>query len=239
MRPGIEVTAARPADMPSLVSLCLCARGESAVGSQVCTDDAATLAQQLGALTAAPGGTVLVARAEGTVVGLLLGRLLGPNPFTDEVSLAVEAVYVDPAHRRRGAGRALMLGATEAAEEAGAGHVYAAPIPGARGMQRFFVQLGFTPAASHRVATTAALHRRLVADASAVGSMRRTGSRHLEDLIARRRRQSRSQQVPAAPAAGTRAEPGSRDQGRRSSISRQVRRAVQTRRDAESSTTIS
>lgn len=231
MRP-IEVTAATPADMEALVTLCLGARAENAVGSQVCTDDSATLAQQLGALTAAPGGTVLVARSEGDVVGLLLGRVLGPNPFTDEVSLAVEAVYVAPTHRRRGVGHALMLGATVAAEAAGAGHVYASPIPGARGMQRFFVQLGFTPAASHRVSTTAALHRRLVAE-PATGPARRTGARHLEDLIARRR-QSRLATGDRAVVA-----PAVKDQALRASISTHVRRAVQIRRDAESSTTIS
>ena len=182
MRPGTEVRTAEPADMADLVALCLTARQESSVGPQVCTADADTLAHQLGALTAAPGGTVLVAHSDGTPVGLLLGRLLGPNPFTDEASLAVEAVYVDPRHRRRGVGHALMVGAAELAEQAGAEHVYAAPIPGARGMQRFFVQLGFAPAAAHRVTSTASLLRRLSQD---TGVARRPGPRGLEDLIAR------------------------------------------------------
>lgn len=231
MRPGIEVGPAEPADMDGLVGLCLAARAESSVGSQVCSSDSATLAQQVGALTAAPGGTVLVARTDGVVVGLLLGRLLGPNPFTDDVSLAVEALYVGAAHRRRGVGHALMVGAADVAAAAGAGHVYAAPIPGARGMQRFFVQLGFAPAAAHRVTSTVALQRRLAADGAAA---RRAGSRGLEDLIARRR-QSRAvrigENVPFPDDA--------RPQPARLSITKQVKRAVQTRRDAESSTTIS
>lgn len=223
MRP-FEVRPALPDDMDALVSLCLTARSESSVGPQVCSPDAQTLAQQIGALTAAPGGIVLVALADAAPVGLLLGRLVGPNPFTDDVSLTVEALYVGPGHRRRGAGHALMLGATEAAGAAGAGHVYASPIPGARGMQRFFVQLGFTPAASYRVATTSALHRRLAQDPA-----RRSGARGLEDLIARRRRSRLEQVALLAP-----------DQvGRRASISKHVRRAVQTRRDSESTTTIS
>lgn len=236
MRPGTEVRTAEPADMADLVALCLTARQESSVGPQVCTADAETLAHQLGALTAAPGGTVLVAHSDGTPVGLLLGRLLGPNPFTDEASLAVEAVYVDPRHRRRGVGHALMVGAAELAEQAGAEHVYAAPIPGARGMQRFFVQLGFAPAAAHRVTSTASLLRRLSQD---TGVTRRPGPRGLEDLIARRR-QSRAAGASASAAAKAGLQ-GVEDAqpALRSSITTHVRRAVQTRRDIESSTTIS
>ncbi len=245
MRPGIEVGPATPADMDGLVALCLAARAESSVGSQVCTSDGATLAQQLGALTAIPGGTVLVARTEGAVVGLLLGRLLGPNPFTDDVSLAVEALYVDARHRRRGVGHALMVGAAEVASSAGAQHVYAAPIPGARGMQRFFVQLGFAAAAAHRVTSTVALQRRLAVDGAMV---RRAGSRGLEDLIARRR-QSRAGRAADKAGVGDVVRVGDKEnvpfaedapaQPSRLSISKQVKRAVQTRRDAESSTTTS
>lgn len=235
MRPGIEVRRVEPGDMPGLVEVCLEARRESSVGSQVCTSDPGTLSHQLGALTAAPGGTVLVALVDGTVVGLLLGRVVGPNLFTDETSLAVELLYVGAQHRRRGAGRALMVVATEVAAAAGADHVYAAPIPGARGMQRFFVQLGFAPAAAHRVTTTLALQRRLAQDGA---SPRRTSHRSLEDLIARRR-QSRGE-TPTGEIEAVRQAPREVDHsGRRAAITRHVRRAVQTRLDVESSTTIS
>lgn len=226
MRPVIEVQPAERGDLGALVDLCLTARQEAAVGSQLCSADPAALAQQLGALTAQPGGMLLVARVEGVVVGLLLGRLVGPTPFTDDVSLTVEAVYVHPSHRRRGGGHALMARAAELAADGGAEQVYAAPIPGARGMQRFLVQLGFAPAAAHRVTSTTALQRRLALDGTVA---RRSGPRGLEDLIARRR-QTRGEtgEIPVL------------DQpSRRSSISTHVRRAVQTRRDAESSTTIS
>lgn len=233
MRPGIEVRPAEPQDLNPLADLCLTARAESSVGSQVCTGEAADLAHQLGALATAPGGTVLVGLMDGAPVGLLLGRVVGPNPFTDETSLAVESLYVAPDHRRRGVGHALMTGAAGLATEVGAEHVYAAPIPGARGMQRFFVQLGFAPAAAHRVTTTAALQRRLAQDVVGVPG-RRAAPRGLEDLIARRR-QSRAAtgEVPVvAPAEPV--EPPTRR-----SISMHVRRAVQTRREVESSTTTS
>lgn len=243
MRPGVEVRAIRPEDLDELVGLCLGARAESAIGSQICSADPATLSAQLGTLAAAPGAVVLVAVDDSSVVGMLLGRCVGPSLFTDEVSLAVEAVYVSPSHRRRGAGHGLMLEAADVAERAGAATVYAAPIPGARGMHRFFVQLGFTPAAAHRVTTTAALQRRLSQDAA---PRRRTA---LEDLIARRRRSRAEEDVvrvegPATSGDGLIApDPAdlveSGQTARRSVITRHVRRAVQIRREAESSTTIS
>lgn len=226
MRPGIEVCAVRPEDVAGVVSLCMAARQESWTGPQVCSGDVATVTEQLGGLAGFPGGTILVARADGVIVGLLLGRVVASNLFTDQVILAVEAIYVDPGLRRRGVGHALMLEAVELAIAAGAGQVYAAPIPGARGMQRFFVRLGFAPAVAHRVTSTAALHRRLMAD----GSSRRPGSVGREELIARRR-QSRADAGAAVAAS---------DLGVwREGTNRQVSRAVHTRRPLESSTTIS
>lgn len=243
MRSAIEVSAVRPEDRDGVVELCLAARGESWTASQVCSDDASTVARHLGALMSSPGGVLLVARAEERLVGLLLGRLLGPNMFTDEVNLAIEAVYVDGDHRRRGVGHALMLAAVELALAHGAESVYAAPIPGARGVQRFFVRLGFAPAASHRVIPVATLHRRLTAEGA-----RRSGSRRRDDVIARRR-QTRGG-APAAPGAAPeplaaldsavgRSDVPARWEAPRSAISRQVSRAVQIRRAVPSSTTIS
>lgn len=239
VRPGIEVRPAEPADMDRLVDLCRAARDEASVGSAVCSPDAAVLAQQLGAFTAMPGGTLLVAVHEHAVVGMVLGRLLGPNPFTEEASFAVEALYVAPDHRRRGTGHALMVATAELATAAGATQVYAAPLPGARGMHRFFVQLGFTPAAHHRATSTSALLRRLAEGPAA----RRSGPRGLEDLIARRR-QSRAGSRKVAAQVATVSEAGAvvadaTQPGRRAAITKQVRRAVQTRLDVESSTTIS
>jgi GNAT superfamily N-acetyltransferase len=206
--------------MDALVGLCLTARKEAWAGPQVCTSDAAAIGHQIGAFAGIPGTTIQLAMSGCTVVGLLLGRTIEPNLFTDQASFAVEAIYVDPRHRRRGVGHALMLAATESALEAGAGQVFAAPIPGARGMQRFFVRLGFVPAAAHRVIGTAALHRHL----TTYTGRRRSGPRGLDDLIARRRQ--------------SRAEDSEADQDR-GSMNTQVSRAVQSRLEAESTTTIS
>lgn len=224
MRPGIVVRPVEPRDVDDLVRLCLTARHESWAGPQLCSTDGETVGHQIGAFAGMPGAALFLADCSNEVVGLLLGRVISPNLFTDQASFAVEAVYVDPKHRRRGVGHALMLAATERALAADATQIFAAPIPGARGMQRFFVRLGFTAAAAHRVIGAGALHRHLTADA---GTGRRQG-RGLEDLIARRRR-SRGQD--------SREDGAVHDSVR--SMSTQVNRAVHTRLEAESTTTIS
>ncbi len=233
MRLGVQVREALPGDLESLVALCLTARQEAAVGAQLCTDDADRLRDQLGALLAVPGGRILLALLDDEPAGLLLARVVGPGPFTDVVSLDIEAVYVLPAARRRGLGHALLVGAATVAEEADATELYSSPLPGARGMQRFLARLGFAPAASHRVVTTQSLQRRLAHEHGA-GSVRRSGPRGLEDLIARRRqvREARQQADEPAPAARV----SGADQAR-ASINMQVSRAVQTGRPSSSSTT--
>lgn len=238
MRLGVQVREALPGDLESLVTLCLSARREAGVGSQLCTDDADRLRDQLGALLAVPGGRVLLALLDDDPAGLLLARVVGPGPFTDVVSLDIEAVYVLPAARRRGLGHALLVAATTVADEAGATELYSSPLPGSRGMQRFLARLGFAPAASHRVVTTSALQRKLAHDhghvAVAAGAPRRSGPRGLEDLIARRRQARAARQPVDEPVQPARA--SGADQGR-ASISMQVSRAVQTSRPPSSSTT--
>ena len=236
MRLGVQVREALPGDMESLVALCLAARREAAVGAQLCTDDADRLRDQLGALLAARGGRVLVAFLDDEPAGLLLARVVGPGPFTDLVSLDIEAVYVLPTARRRGLGHALLVGATTVADEAGATEMYSSPLPGARGMQRFLARLGFAPAASHRVVTTAALQRKLTHEHASVGGpVRRSGPRGLENLIARRR-QARAARQPVVDEPVTPVRASGADQGR-TSITMQVSRAVQSGRPSSSSTT--
>ena len=247
MRPGVQVREAVPADLDGLVELCLEARAEAAVGAQLCSNDADRLRHQLGTVLAAPGGHAMVGLVDGELSGLLLTRVVGPSPFTEDVSLHVEALYVRSGRRRRGLGHALLSGALTIADEAGADQVYAVPLPGSRGVQRFLARLGFAPAAAHRVVTTEALQRRLAADPVGTGALagRRASGRGLEDLIARRR-QVRAlsgpvdlREVPERLAADTRAARALDQSPRRASISMHVMRAVASRREPESTTTIS
>ena len=105
MRPCVvEVRPAEPDDLPGLVALAMAGRDESSVGPQLCSSDPEVVREQLGTLASVPDGTVLVACAEETVVGFLLGRTLGPSEFTMATGFSVEVVYVGVEHRRRGAG---------------------------------------------------------------------------------------------------------------------------------------
>ena len=138
VRLGVQVREALPGDMESLVALCLAARREAAVGAQLCSDDADRLPRPAGSAPSRPGGRVLVALLDDEPAGLLLARVVGPSPFTDLVSLDIEAVYVLPAARRRGLGHALLVGADD---RRGRGRrdrgVLLAPARVPAGMQRF------------------------------------------------------------------------------------------------------
>lgn len=224
MRPGVQVRRATRSDLEDLVDLCLQARAEAAVGRQLCSDDRDRLRRHLAVLASMEDGAVLVGTCDGRTAGLALCRVLGPGPLTDAPVLALDAVYVSPQSRRRGLGHAMMQAAAEVADEAGADEVYAAPLPGSRGMQRFLARLGFAPAAAHRAVSTAALHRRLALD---VPASRRHAARGIEDLVERRRR--------------ARARAAAEDDARQSGASRsmQVSLAVHSRRPSSSSTTTS
>lgn len=184
MRVPVTVRSAERDDFDALAGLCLSARAESALGPQLCSDDRDRLKQHLSTVTAVPGGHLLVAEVDGEVAGLAIARIVGPTAFSETVSLALEALYVGAGQRRRGVGHALLDAALAKGQQAGAIDVYASPLPGARGMQRFLARVGFAPAASFRVASVATVQRKLAED----GGMRRVSVRSIEDVVARRRR---------------------------------------------------
>jgi len=183
-RASLDVGPASVGDLLDVARLCLVARAESSTPTQLCSADVERVRGQLGVLLSAPGGRALVARHEGVAVGFLLARVLEAGVYHDAPVLYVEALFVDPGFRRRGAGHALLGAAAEIAVEVGADEVYSVPLPGSRGVQRFLLRLGFAPAAAHRVVQTQTLVRRLEGEPVAA----RRGPRGIEDLIARRRK---------------------------------------------------
>jgi GNAT superfamily N-acetyltransferase len=199
------VVEVRPAERDDLVAVAdLAAQGVEEVPTSVQAAQAGPerLVQHLSVLVAS-GGTVLLATHEDRVCGFLVLRVLEPMLFAASTSVCLDAVYVTPDARRRGAGRALLAAAAALAAERGAEHVFCAPAPGARGMQRFLARLGFAPASGHRVVATAALQRRLVQESpqaprGARGGRREATRAAIEDLVARRRR-ARAAGLPTGP----------------------------------------
>lgn len=218
------VRAATSADVPDLVELCLAARAEAGTGSALCTDDETRLRDQLTTALGLPGAFLLVAQHGDQTDGLMLGRTVGPTLFTDQVAVDLEALYVRATARRRGVGHALLVELVAVADAAGATEVVAAPLPGARGVQRFLARAGFQAAASYRVVTIAALRRRLAADQPRAV---RPVSGAITRLVALRRQALATGELPAV------------QDDERSVTTRQVSRTVVTRRPAGSSTVTS
>jgi GNAT superfamily N-acetyltransferase len=192
VRVAVEVRAVRVDELSAVAAVCAVGRSESFTGAQLCANADDAIKEQLGVLLSVPGGHVLVASVDGAIVGLVLARVVGPNGFLDKRVLYLESLYVLPEARRRGVGHALIAGTAELAATEGAVDVYAVPIPGARGVQRFLARIGFAPAATHRFVSTAVLQRRILAEGHPAWRRHTQGRAGLEELIARRRR-SRSE----------------------------------------------
>ncbi|GAB3162993.1 hypothetical protein GCM10027059_16600 [Myceligenerans halotolerans] len=200
--------SAGPADLEAIADLAVRGRDESPAGAQVTAGDHERLREQLSVLLAVDGH-VLVAERGGRIVGVVLGRVVGPHLFMLRPALYLDTVFVAPDARRRGVGHALLRAVAVLALENDCDEVYAAPVAGTRGVQRFLARLGFAPACGHRVAPTTTLLRRLAQDSpfakDADQHRRRPVRAGLEDLIARRRRARSAESGPldlrAVPAA--------------------------------------
>ncbi len=188
MRSAVEVRAAVVDDLPIVAALCVAAREEAASAAQVCPPDVERMRRHLGVLAGLPGGFILVATDGNETIGFALGRVVEPSFYSDLPGLLVETVYVIEAARRRGVGHALLTAVADLAADAGAPDVYALPIPGSRGSQRFLARVGFAPVGGHRHTTTATLQRTLSAELGRSGGRTPGRRRSLEDLIARRRK---------------------------------------------------
>ena len=180
----IEVVDFSPADVGAVARLCLVAREESGLGAQLVGDEAERIEQHLDAFSQLEGAAILLAYSDHKVIGFALIRALSSALFFDRSSVYMEAIYVEDRFRRRGAGHALLNAVCDRADAVGATDIYAIPLPGARGVQRFLARLGVAPAGAHRVVPVSVLQRNLSTEINHGPRM----SRSLEDLIARRRR---------------------------------------------------
>lgn len=190
MRESLGVRSARAADLPAVAELAVRGRDEAPAGAQVTAGDTDRLVEQLSVLLSVDGH-VLVAERGDEVVGVVLGRVVGPHLFMTHHVLYLDTLFVAPEARRRGVGHALLRAVAALAVENDCDEVYAAPVAGTRGVQRFLARLGFVPACGHRVVPTQKLLRELASDLSRAAGPephRRPVRRGLEHLIASRRR---------------------------------------------------
>lgn len=104
-----------------------------------------------------PGGT---GTGDG-IIGMLAARRDDIGAIDLTGVLHVTHLMVDPRHRRRGVGRALLTGAVEEAERLGVEHVLATTASDSRESNRYLARLGFAPLVVQRIAQTSRLRRSL------------------------------------------------------------------------------
>jgi ribosomal protein S18 acetylase RimI-like enzyme len=139
-----------------------------------------------------PEHRVVVALDEAdAVIGAAVFGAETAGGLLDAPSVYVSHLIVAPAHRKRGAGRALVAAAAGYAEERGIDSVVVGVTPTGRDANRFFARLGFAPQVMRRVAPVPALRRALVA-ADPVAEATLPGRGGLARALPRSARSSRS-----------------------------------------------
>jgi ribosomal protein S18 acetylase RimI-like enzyme len=108
------------------------------------------------------------------VLGMALFAVSLANALLDTPAVHVTHSVVSGSHRRRGAGKALVVAAVSFAEERDIDQLVVSVSPGARDAARFFARLGFAPMSVRRAAPVPVVRRRLAAlDAPADPAPRR------------------------------------------------------------------
>jgi GNAT superfamily N-acetyltransferase len=104
---------------------------------------------------------VVVAVFDDEIIGMAQVSRTPATLLTDSSSVDLTAMCVADAHRRRGAGKALVSAAVAYADELGVESVVVSVFPQHREANRFYARLGFAPLVVRRVAGVTALRRRL------------------------------------------------------------------------------
>lgn len=194
-RTHVVVRDVRPQDgaslerlWPDLTTAAAAGPGGTGPGEPTVPD---LVSQVMAALADDPGSRVLVAEAEGEVVGAAYVRPVRLSPLVADRMLQVTHLHVDPASTRRGVGRALVEAATEHAEWLGLGAVLVASGAQDRELSRFLARLGLAQVTSVRGASVASLRARFRPEAGDPGA-RHSRTRQVTQVVAARREQRRA-----------------------------------------------
>lgn len=161
-RNGIHVRPATPDDAPVLTRFADQVRSLPAGTRHGRPPASAEVLDRYEALLTNPARRVVLAVDDAdTVLGMAVLTLDVAGELLDVPVVRVSHLVVDRAHRRRGAGRALVAAAASYAGELSVEHVSLGAATTDREANRFLARLGFAPVMVRRIAPVAVLSRHL------------------------------------------------------------------------------
>lgn len=158
MRPTVRVRVAEPADLGELVRITEAAAVPPPRGHQF-----PDRVERYTGLLADPDSIVLAAVDEHTdrLVGVLVAHEDDVGSLVPVPAVIVTHLVVELAHRRRGAGRALLAGVVRQAEDRGIDQIVVSVAMNDRDANRYLARLGFAPLVVRRICAVGALRRKL------------------------------------------------------------------------------
>lgn len=160
-RSDVTVREAARSDIPALLGLWRELREEGLRRRTNGAESDEQVTARFEAALADPGSRVLVAAYDDVIIGMAQLVRTRATLLAEGSSIELSAMHVADAHRRRGAGKALVTAAVTYADELAADSVVVSVFPQHRDANRFYARLGFAPMVVRRVAPVAALRRRL------------------------------------------------------------------------------
>jgi GNAT superfamily N-acetyltransferase len=208
-RTVVGVRVARPADAGDLVDVWTEATRQDGAPRDddtevdVRPEAYAEAAEAIARVDGDPDELLLVAEADGKVVGALHLRRAPISPIQLAQAVHISHLHVRPGHRRRGIASALLNAATSWAEDTKSAHLLATTPASSRDAHRFLARLGFCQVAVLRGVSVSALRARLAGatvvpfTAGPADGLRAGGTGRL--VAARRRLRRRSHRSAVAP----------------------------------------
>jgi GNAT superfamily N-acetyltransferase len=189
-RSTVTVREAVPADIPALLLLWHELRAEALRRRAVAPESDEQAAGRFELALADPDSRVIVAVYEDAIVGMAQLLRTRATLLSEGTSVELSAMHVADGHRRRGAGKALLTAAVGFAEDLAVDSIVVSVFPQHRDANRFFARLGFAPFVTRRVASVAALRRRLGSPEGRAALLRRELHVPRRPSISRHRRRA-------------------------------------------------